>query len=85
MGGALLVNLRSAWRVSPELTAYADVYNIGNRRNATWRYYNQQPRTVMLGWLTRRGEARMRGDGGRLRRHLAKARSRRNTKPGAGA
>ena len=49
VGGALLVNLRSAWRVSPELTAYADVYNIGNRRNATWRYYNQQPRTVMLG------------------------------------
>lgn len=49
VGGGLLMNLRSAWHVSQELTAYADVYNIGNRKNATWRYYNQQPRTVMLG------------------------------------
>ena len=49
VGGALLVNLRSSWRVSPELTAHADVYNLGNRSNASWRYYNQQPRTVMLG------------------------------------
>jgi len=49
VGGGLLVNLRSSWRVSPELTAHADVYNLGNRSNASWRYYNQQPRTVMLG------------------------------------
>ena len=33
--------------VSP--CAHADVYNLGNRSNASWRYYNQQPRTVMLG------------------------------------
>lgn len=49
VGGTLLINLRSAWRVSNELTAYADVYNLGNRHNTTWHYYNQQARTVMLG------------------------------------
>ncbi|MDO4904027.1 MAG: TonB-dependent receptor [Lautropia sp.] len=49
VGGYLLVNLRSAWRASSDLTVFADVYNLGNHSYHTHRHYNQQPRTFMVG------------------------------------
>lgn len=49
VGGYLLVNLRSAWRATRDLTVFADVYNLGNRSYHTLRDYNQQPRTLMIG------------------------------------
>lgn len=49
VGGQTLVNLRSSWRVSNEITLHGEVYNLGNRSYSTVRYYNQQPRTFMFG------------------------------------
>lgn len=48
-GAYWLVNLRSAWKATREITLYGEVYNLGNRSYSTHRYYNQQPRTFMMG------------------------------------
>lgn len=49
VGGYLVVNLRTAWRATPEITIHGDIYNLGNRSYHTYRNYNQQSRTMMLG------------------------------------
>ena len=48
-GAYWLVNLRSAWKATSEITVYGEVYNLGNRSYSTYRHYNQQPRTFMVG------------------------------------
>lgn len=48
-GSYWLVNLRSSWKATREISLYGEVYNLGNRSYSTVRYYNQQPRTFMFG------------------------------------
>ena len=49
LGGYALLNLRAAWRLSPDLEVFGSLVNVGDRDYATARHYRQQGRLVLAG------------------------------------